>query len=149
MFIISYKPGIRDGSGFTLIELTIIIVVLAVIATFGIPVMGDMITASKVASTKKELSTLKIAIAGENGPGDIRGYENDVGSPPPDLQGLFIKPEDVADWNRFTRTGWNGPYIDGDNGSYLKDAWGINYVYDPSGRSIISVGGPDTITVVF
>jgi len=149
MFIIFHKPGIRDGSGFTLIELTIIIVVLAVIATFGIPVMGDMITASKIASTKKELSTLKIAIAGKSGSSDIRGYENDVGSPPPDLQGLFIKPEDVAEWNRFARTGWNGPYIEGDNGSYLKDSWGIEYDYDPSGRTIKSVGGPDTITVVF
>ena len=145
----SYKPGIRDGSGFTLIELTIIIVVVAVIATLGIPVMGDMITASKVASTRKELTTLKIAIAGKSGASNIRGYENDVGSPPPDLQGLYIKPEGVADWNKFTRIGWNGPYIDGANGSYLKDAWGIDYAYDPSGRSIKSVGGPDTITVVF
>ncbi|UCC78668.1 MAG: type II secretion system protein GspG [Candidatus Zixiibacteriota bacterium] len=149
MFKKHIKPGIAYGSGFTLIELAIIIVILGVIATVGIPVMGNMINASKVSATENELYTLKIALVGKTGDGGIRGYENDVGALPPTLQGLFIKPAGVSDWNRFTKIGWNGPYIDGDNGEYMKDAWGAIYVYDSAGRTIKSVGGRDTITVAF
>lgn len=143
------KPGITNGSGFTLIELAIIIVVLGVIATVGIPVMGNMINASKVSATGEELQTLKIAIVGKSGSRYVRGYENDVGAPPPTLQDLFIKPAGVSDWNKFTRTGWNGPYVNGDNGEYLKDAWGVDYIYNSADRTIKSVGGQDTITVAF
>jgi len=149
MFLKSDRPGITEGSGFTLIEMAVIIVVLAVIATFGIPVMGKMINSSRTASTKSELSSLKTAIVGRIGTENIRGYENDLGTPPGELLDLFIKPDDVSDWNKFTRTGWNGPYIDGDNGDCLRDAWGVDYAYDPAARTIKSVGGKDTITVVF
>jgi type II secretory pathway pseudopilin PulG len=143
------KPGISSGSGFTLIELAIIIVILGVIATVGIPVLGNMVNASKVSATKSELHTLKIAMVGKSGDGNIRGYENDLGVLPATLQGLFTKPTGVPNWNKFTKTGWNGPYINGDDGQYLKDAWGVNYVYDFAGRTIKSVGGRDTITVAF
>ncbi|UCE66607.1 MAG: type II secretion system protein GspG [Candidatus Zixiibacteriota bacterium] len=143
------KPGISVGSGFTLIELAIIIVILGVIATVGIPAMGNMINASRISAAKDELRTLKIAIVGKSGSSNIRGYENDVGALPPDLQGLFTKPGGVADWTKFAGIGWNGPYIDGDNGEYLKDPWGVDYIYDSGGRKIKSVGGPDTITVAF
>jgi type II secretory pathway pseudopilin PulG len=146
---IHIKPGISNGSGFTLIELAIIIVVLGVIATVGIPVMGNMLNSSKISATREELKTLKTAIVGKGGAGALRGYENDVGSLPPTLQGLFIKPGGVSNWNKFTRTGWNGPYIDGSGGEYLRDAWGADYIYDAVGRTIMSVGGQDTITVAF
>jgi hypothetical protein len=109
--------------------------------------MGNMVNASKVSATREELQTLKIAIVGKSGSADVRGYQNDVGSLPPTLQGLFTKPAGVSDWNKFTKTGWNGPYVDGDNGEYLKDAWGANYIYDSVSRTIKSVGGQDTITV--
>ncbi len=143
------KPGIRSDSGFTLIELVIIIVVLAVLASVGVPVLGKMIISARRESTRKELYTLKSAIVGRIGPNSIQGYETDVGQPPPTLQGLVTKPGGVADYDRFTRTGWNGPYIEEDGGSYLKDAWGADYIYDPTLRTIMSIGGPDTITVVF
>ncbi len=146
---IKIKPGVSYGSGFTLIELTIIIVVLGVLAAVGIPVMSNMINSSKISATMNEMTTLKISIVGKVSSGIIRGYENDVGTAPPNLQGLFTKPGGVSNWNRFTKTGWNGPYIDGDDGEYLKDAWSIDYVYDSGGRTIKSVGGADTITVSF
>lgn len=143
------KPGIHSDSGFTLIELVIIIVVLAVLASVGIPVLGNVILSAKRESTRKELLTLKTAIVGRMGSAPVRGYENDVGQPPPALQGLVTKPAGVADYDRFTKTGWNGPYVEDDGGDFLEDAWGVDYVYDPSQRIIISVGGPDTITVAF
>jgi prepilin-type N-terminal cleavage/methylation domain-containing protein len=143
------KPGIDGDSGFTLIELVIVIIVLGVLASVGIPVIGGMIASSKESATKRELLLLKTAIVGQAGSAEIRGYENDVGSLPPDLGGLVTKPAGVANWDRFTQTGWNGPYIDASNNDYLTDAWGAGYIYDSGARSIRSVGGPDTLTVVF
>ncbi len=144
----SYKPGISEDSGFTLIELVIVIVVLGILASVGIPVISGIIGSSKISATRKEMTHLKAAIVGQADNG-VRGYENDVGALPPDLTGLVSKPAGVADYNRFDKTGWNGPYIRPDNNDYLADGWGAGYIYDPLSRTIKSVGGTDTITVVF
>ena len=143
------KPGIYGDSGFTLIELVIVIVILGVLASVGIPVIGGMIDSSKENATKRELLLLKTAIVGQTGAAELRGYENDVGSLPPDLTGLVSKPAGVSNWDRFTQTGWNGPYIESDNNEYLVDAWGVNYIYDAGARTIRSAGGSDTLTVAF
>ncbi len=143
------KPGITDDSGFTLIELVIVIVILGVLASVGIPVIGSMIGSSRENATKGELLLLKTAIVGRTGAAELRGYENDVRSLPPDLTGLVSKPAGVANWDRFTQTGWNGPYISSNNNDYLTDAWGTGYIYDVGARTIRSVGGQDTITVAF
>lgn len=143
------KPGITGDSGFTLIELVIIIVVLGILASVGIPVIGSVVVSSRENATKREMLLLKTVIVGQTGAATVRGYENDVGSSPPDLTGLVSKPAGVSDWDRFTQTGWNGPYIDSSGNDYLTDAWGAGYIYDDGARTIKSVGGPDTITVVF
>jgi hypothetical protein len=77
------------------------------------------------------------------------GFEGDIGRPPATLTELAVKPDSIAAYDRFTRYGWNGPYIDSADGDYLSDAWGFPYVYDPAGRTILSVGGPDTIKISF
>jgi len=139
---------IKSSSGFTLVELVIILVVLGVLASVAIPRIGAMIGTSKANTTKDEMRRLRIALVGSAGD-DIRGYENDVGSLPPDLTGLVAKPGGVSEWDRFTQTGWNGPYISADDDKYLQDAWGTNYIYSQGSRTIKSVGSGDTLTVSF
>lgn len=137
-----------NKSGFTLIEIVIVIVAIGVLAIVAIPKFGNMIAGSKEAATKDELRTLKIALVG-SAQSNIRGYENDIGSLPPTLNGLAVKPGGVGNWDRFTQTGWHGPYIDTTGGEYLKDAWGSNYIYSQATRMIISIGSGDTLIVTF
>jgi len=153
------KNGITQGgklvqTGFTLIELVMIIVVLGVLAAVAIPKLGDVTENSKITATKKELLALKVAIAGNpdavaGGKYVDRGFEGDVGFVPSLLQDLVTKPDSVALYNKLTGLGWNGPYIDSTEGNYLKDGWGTDYVYQPVSRRIISVGGSDSIVVGF
>jgi len=143
-----------DQGGFTLIELVIIIVILGILAAVAIPKFSDITDSSKITATKKELQNLKRAIDGNpetitGGSYIDRGFEGDVGFVPSRLQDLVVKPDSVASYNKLTRLGWNGPYIDSSSGNYLKDAWEINYVFQPSNRRIISVGGSDSIIVSF
>jgi prepilin-type N-terminal cleavage/methylation domain-containing protein len=144
----------RSRSGFTLVELIIVIVVLSIIAAVGIPQIGGMIQVSKTNATKSELVELKTAIIGNpqavsGGVQVNRGFEGDVGFAPSRLEDLVTKPDSIADWNRITRLGWNGPYIDSTNGDYLVDSWGAAYLYDGISRTITSTGSGESLAVGF
>ena len=143
-----------DQGGFTLIELVIIIVVLGILAAVAVPKFASIMEGSKAATTRKELQTLKEAVVGNpqivsSGVVIDRGFIGDVGFVPSQLIDLVVKPGSVSVYDRLTRLGWNGPYVDGDGNDYLTDAWGGAYSYDPSGRKIVSTGGPDSITITF
>lgn len=136
--------------GFTLIELVIIIVVLSILAAVAVPVFTNFTSSAKVNATREEMNLLKRAIVGNpaaisGGQFIDRGYEGDCGAPPSALLDLARKPGAIATYDRLTRLGWNGPYIDSSRGDYLKDAWGQAYVYDSTNRRIISPGGNDTV----
>ena len=144
-----------DQGGFTLIELVIVIVVLGILAAVAIPRFSDMTDSSKINATKQELANLKRAIVGNphataGGAYVNRGFAGDIGSLPSRLEDLVTKPDSIAAYNPLTRLGWNGPYMDGDGGAYLVDAWGASYTYQRAGRQIFSSGGgSDTIRITF
>ena len=146
--------GRLDQRGFTLIELVIIIVVLGILAAVAIPKFADMMDSSKTAASRKELQSLREAIVGNpevvsSGVVIDRGFLGDVGFVPSQLSDLVVKPDSVPIYDKLTRLGWNGPYIDGDGNDYQSDAWGVAYSYDPAGQRIASVGGPDSIQITF
>lgn len=143
-----------DQSGFTLIELVMIIVTLGILAAVAIPKFSHMTGSAKVTATKDEMLELRRAIVGNpkvvaGGVYVDRGFEGDVGFVPSRLEDLVAKPDSVPSYNKLTRIGWNGPYVDGAEGNYLKDAWDTTYVYQPSSRRIVSAGGSDSIIVGF
>lgn len=140
--------------GFTLTELVIIIVTLGILAAVAIPKFSDMADSSKISATKQGLASLKSAIIGNpqaisGGKYVDRGFEGDVGTAPNNLVDLAVKPDSLPSYNKFTSLGWNGPYIDDAENSYLTDAWGVAYVYQRASRTILSVGGSDTLSVSF
>jgi prepilin-type N-terminal cleavage/methylation domain-containing protein len=142
------------NKGFTLIELVIVIVVLAILAGVGIPQIGSMVKASKVNATKSEMIEIKRAIDGDpqvvaGGENVARGFEGDVGNPPNRLLDLAYKPDTIPPYDRITGRGWNGPYIDTSEASYLMDAWNEAYVYSATERTIKSTGSGTEITVGF
>lgn len=137
----------RSG-GFTLIELIMIIIVLGILAGVAIPVIGTFIASSKETATKEEMQRLARALAGADSESD-RGFEGDVGRLPTALADLTAKPASVPSWNAFTHVGWNGPYMDSTAGDYLKDAWGVAYVYDTLARTLESTGSGSPITISF
>lgn len=138
----------RRSFGFTLIELVIIIVLLAILSSVVILKMGDILRNSEINATRKEMKSLKIALVGDpdavvKGRHVNPGYKGDVGDLPTSLACLVDNLDGAAAWNKFTRRGWNGPYIEkGEDNDYKEDAWENEYVYNKSAATITSYG-PD------
>lgn len=150
----SHRPGRRPAPGFTLIELVTIIVILSIVAAVAIPRFGSMTESSKIAATREEMLRIKESIIGDprivsGGQYVNRGFEGDIGHPPSNLTDLARKPDSIPLYDKFTRIGWNGPYIDSSQQSYLTDAWGNNYSYAPVARTITSTSVTPNIIVTF
>jgi general secretion pathway protein G len=136
----------RKDRGFTMIELVVVIIVLAIIAGVAVRKMGGAISTAQVEQTKTELDNLAYAIVGNPGSyalgsrGDF-GYLGDVGGLPPNLDALYGNPGGYATWS--------GPYIERGIKStdYKKDAWGSDYVL--TGTTLRSTGSGTNIDKLF
>lgn len=70
-------PGVKsmhdNRSGFTLMEIMVVVVIIAVLASVAGPMIGDIINQGKASATRSKMSSLKSAIV---------TYKNDIGRYP-------------------------------------------------------------------
>ncbi len=115
-----FKRLKSDESGLTLIEITIVIVILGLLASFIAPRVLNAPDKAKVAKAKMEISALETALG---------GYAIDVGDYPTveqNLRALWEVPNPEPE-------NWSGPYI---NKPIFTDPWGNSYVYVYPGTRI-------------
>ncbi|TDV49628.1 type II secretion system protein G (GspG) [Pseudomonas helmanticensis] len=105
----SNAAGRRRQSGFTLLEMLAVIVLLGIVATIVVRQVGGNVDKGKYGAGKAQLSSLSMK---------VESYGLDVGSPPANLQQLLSKPANAV--------GWAGPYA---KPSDLKDPFGHAFGY--------------------
>jgi general secretion pathway protein G len=99
----------NGASGFTLVELLLVLVILALIGGLVLPGIIGKAEGAKVKAAGSQISRLAMA---------VESYYLDTGATPESLDLLVEESGDLG--------GWNGPYV---KPSSLKDPWGREYVY--------------------
>lgn len=116
------RPGAQGG--FTLVELLLVLVILALIGGLVLPGIIGKAESAKAKAAASQVSRLSMA---------VESYYLDTGRTPDSLDDLVNEPGDA--------NGWNGPYI---KASSLKDPWGREYEYSYPGDhaefDIVSMG---------
>ncbi len=118
----------KDQSGYALIEVVAVIVILGTLAAMAATHLGTTIDYTRFQEARIEMDRLAVAIAGDpslvsSGVRTDYGYVGDVGAMPPNLAALVTNPGGYSTWN--------GPHIgstaypDG----YKTDGWGVAYVF--------------------
>ncbi len=100
--------------GFTLVELLLVLVILALIAGLVLPGIIGKAEGAKVRATSSQISRISMS---------VETYYLDTGSTPGSLTDLVSEPAGAS--------GWNGPYI---RNSILKDPWGREYQFRNPGE---------------
>ena len=118
--------SICTQSGFTMIELLVVLVILGLLAGLVGPQLFGKVDQSKAKTAETQIKTLKMA---------LQTYRLDVGSYPETLVSLNNKPAENSDF-------WSGPYL----GDELPlDPWNNSYQYEkdstaPQGFYLYSLG---------
>jgi len=104
----------RKQRGFTLVELLLVLVILALIAGLVLPGIIGKAEGAKARAASSQISRISMA---------VETFYLDTGSTPGSLSELVDEPGDVR--------GCNGPYI---KSSILKDPWGKDYQFRNPGQ---------------
>ena len=100
--------------GFTLVELLLVLVILALIAGLVLPGIIGKAEGAKIRAASSQISRLAMS---------VETFYLDTGATPDRLEDLVEEPASV--------NGWNGPYV---KNSLLKDPWGEEYQYRNPGE---------------
>ncbi len=103
------RPAAYAQRGFTLVELLLVLMILALIGGLVLPGLIGKAEGAKVKAAASQVSRLSMA---------VESYYLDTGTTPDALQQLVE--------NTGNDKGWNGPYV---KPSSLKDPWGKEYEY--------------------
>ena len=135
------------AAGFTLIEITVILAVLAILAFAITPMVLQQLVDAKVEATRQEAKALHEAMLGTAGPGGAFGFFGDMGRWPAAFEELLrpapATPLFTTATFRNVGMGWKGPYINaGASGDdVLADAFGRPYRGASAGQ--VRSAGPD------
>lgn len=114
----------KKQSGFTLVELLLVLVILALIAGLVLPGIIGKAESAKAKAASSQISRISMS---------VESFYLDTGNIPSSLDELVNEPTGA--------NGWNGPYI---KNSLLKDPWGQPYKYTVPGQhgdfDIVSYG---------
>jgi general secretion pathway protein G len=122
----NYERRARNARqrGFTLVELLLVLVILALIGGLVLPSIIGQAEGAKVKAAASQIDRISMA---------VESYYLDTGSIPENLEHLVDEPGDAD--------GWNGPYL---KRSSLKDPWGREYEFRQPGEhgdfDILSLG---------
>lgn len=127
------RPLRSSRRTFTLVELLLVMVILAVLAAIVVPKFTGRGEDAKISATKAQISELGTM---------LELYETDNGTYPSTAQGLLALREQPT--SAPEPRGWKGPYM---KGEVPTDPWGSEYVYrspgaGSDGYDLFSVG-PD------
>lgn len=108
-------------SGFSFIELVVVIMVMAILAGLGVPMVMNLVDKARVNSTRSNLQALKSAIV---------MFKNDTSRYPTKLRDLVEKPKEEA----VARKWQKGGYME--SGELPQDAWSEDFQYKrtPDGK---------------
>jgi len=104
-----YIMNNKRQRGFTLVELLLVLVILALIAGLVLPGIIGKAESAKVKAAASQISRISMS---------VESFYLDTGVTPSSLDELVDEPSGV--------TGWNGPYI---KNTLLKDPWGEPYKF--------------------
>ena len=143
----------KTRAGFTLMEIMVVIIVIAVLASVAGPMIGSITDQGRASATKSKMSALKSAML---------AYQSDVGRLP-----FNGKPPSASDASLYSSSAvlgltidtnvlvcdglgnsasgfnitnysrkWKGPYMDSEPGDFMLDAWGNSFRYGAKGKNV-------------
>lgn len=108
-------------SGFTLIEMLVVLVIIGLLAGLVGPKLFTKVDSSKVQTAQAQIKMLK---------GSLEILRLDIGRFPTDGEGLSLLT--IAPTDEKIRARWHGPYLDEE---MPKDPWGNPYQYSIPGAN--------------